>query len=103
MNILKLNQLTNPTLIQTYAMTNPRGLSKDGNTLFVCDGKAGLKIYNASNVSNIQLLKTIGGMETNDVITLGDKAIVVAMDGLYQYDYSDLANVRLLSKITISK
>ncbi len=101
LDVLKLNNLTNPVLVRTYSMTNPHGLSKDGSALFICDGKEGLKIYDASDVSNLQLLKAINVSEAFDVITLNDRAILVAKDGLYQYDYSNLNDVRLLSKITI--
>ncbi|HEU4469824.1 MAG TPA: hypothetical protein VFR58_01965 [Flavisolibacter sp.] len=102
LEILNLNDLANPTLVKVYQLTNPRGLSKDGNTLFICDGRDGLKVFDASNVSNLRLLKTIGGMETYDVITLNGNAIVVANDGLYQYDYSNLSDIRLRSRITLS-
>jgi len=78
-------------------------LSKDGSTLFICDGQAGLKIYNASDVMNLQLVKQIGNLETYDVIAMNGNALVIAKDGLYQYDYSNLSNIRLLSKITVSK
>ena len=103
LDILKLNGLGNPTLVKVYSMTNPHGLSKDGNTLFLCDGTSGLKIYDAEDVSNLKLIKRIETIETSDVITLGGVALVVAKDGLYQYDYSDLNNIRFLSKITIAK
>ena len=102
LDILQLNNLTNPTLLKVYSMTNPHGLSKDGNTLFICDGKDGLKIYNAVNVSSLQLIKKIENIETFDVITLGGIALVVAKDGLYQYDYSDPGNIRQISKIPIA-
>lgn len=102
LDIVKLNNLTDPSLLKVYPMTNPHGLSKDGNTLFICDGKGGLKIFNASNVSNLQLIKKIDNIETFDVITLDGVALVVAKDGLYQYDYSNLSNIRFLSKITIA-
>ncbi|HVF80574.1 MAG TPA: hypothetical protein VM884_01495 [Flavisolibacter sp.] len=101
MDVLQLNTFTNPTLVKSYPLTNPHGLSKDGNLLLVCDGKAGLKVYNASNASNLQLLSTVGNIETYDVITLNGTAIVVAKDGLYQYNYSNPSNLSLLSKLTI--
>ncbi|HXS56492.1 MAG TPA: hypothetical protein VN726_10240, partial [Hanamia sp.] len=54
LEILQLNSFTNPTLVKAYPFTNPHGLSKDGKILFICDGADGLKIYNASNVSDIR-------------------------------------------------
>lgn len=103
LDILKLNSFTNPQLVKIYSLTNPRGLSKDGNLLFICDGADGLKIYDAKDVNNLKLIKQIPGSETYDVIAFNNKALVVAVDGLYQYDYSDVNNIHLLSKITISK
>ncbi len=99
LDILNISNLNTPTLTKTYAMTNPHGLSKDGNTLFICDGKDGLKIYDASSVNNLKLLHHIKGFESYDVITTNNLAIVVSKDGLRQYDYSNLNDIKLLSKI----
>ncbi len=101
LDVIDINNLSNPVLKKSYNMTNPHGLSKDGNILFVCDGNDGLKIYNAANATNLQLIKTFAGIDTYDVIAYSGIAIVVAKDGLYQYDYSDINNINLLSKITI--
>ena len=102
LDVLQLNSLTNPTLLKTYSMTSPHGLSKDGNTLFICDGKAGIKIYDAAVVTNLQLLKTISDIESYDIITMNGVALVVAKDGLYQYDYTSLSNIHQLSKLNIA-
>lgn len=102
LDVVDVQNLTQPSLIKSYHLTNPRGLSKDGNWLFVCDGKDGLKIMDAQSASNVTLKKTIGMAETFDVIAFNGKAIVTAKDGLYQYDYSNINNVKLLSKIGLS-
>src|SRR5678809_1603828 len=68
LDVLDISNLSNPTLIKTYPMTNPHGLAKDGNTLIICDGRDGLKFYNASDVRNLLLQKQIAGSETYDVI-----------------------------------
>lgn len=99
LDILNISNLNAPSFIKTYPMTNPHGLSKDGNTLFICDGKDGLKIYDASSVNNLKLLHHIKGFESYDVINTNNIAIVVSKDGLRQFDYSDLNNVKLLSRI----
>jgi hypothetical protein len=103
LEVLDITNLSQPSLLKTYPMTNPHGLSKDDNVLFICDGKDGLKVYNASDANNLQLKKTIGGIETFDVIAFNGIAIVVANDGLYQFDYTDSNNIRQISKITISQ
>jgi len=101
LEVLDITKLMQPQLVRTYAMTNPHGLSKDGDLLFICDGRDGLKMYNAATPNNLQLLKTIGNMETFDVIAYDGLALVVASDGLYQFDYSNRNDVKQLSKIAI--
>jgi len=103
LDIVKLNNISNPVLQKTYTMKNPHGLSKDGDLLFICDGEAGLKVYNAANVMNLKLINEIPEIDTYDVITMNKIALVVAKDGLYQYSYANLPNIRLLSKINVSK
>lgn len=94
--------ITNPTLLQTYSMVNPRGLAKDANLLFICDGQSGLKVYDAADIKDLLLKQQVSGLEANDVITYNNIALVIATDGLYQYDYSDASDLKLLSKIPVS-
>jgi len=101
LDVVKLNNLTDAELVKTYNLTGPMGLSKDGDLLFICDGTDGLKIYNASNVLNLQLIKQFPGLETYDVIAYNKIAFIVAKDGLYEYDYSDVNNIHLVSKLSI--
>jgi hypothetical protein len=103
LDVLQLNSLSNPQLVKSYNFTNPHGLSKDGNILFVCDGPDGLKIYDAGDVRNLKLLKQFEGIETYDVIATNNIALVVAKDGLYQYDYTDVNNIKQVSKMVVSK
>ncbi len=103
LEIVNLKTNGNPVLEKTYSMKNPHGLSKDGNSLFICDGAAGLKLYNAADVLNLQLVNEVNDIETFDVIAMNKIALVVTKDGLYQYSYADLPRLQLLSKITIGK
>ena len=101
LDVLDITNINSPVLKKTYPMSNPHGLSKDGNTLIICDGKAGLKFYNAADVNDLKLVTTISSGETFDVIAMNGWALVVSGDGLYQYDYSSLNNIRLLSKLAV--
>jgi len=103
LDIVKLNNFSNAELKGTYPMTNPHGLSKDGDLLFICDGEAGLKVYNAANVMDLKLINEVNNAATYDVIAMNKIALVVAKDGLYQYSYANLPNIRLLSKISVTK
>lgn len=103
LNVIDIKDLMNPALVKTYAMTSPGGLSKDGNLLFVCDGNSGVKVYNAADPADLKFLKQIEAIEPYDVITGNNHALVVAKDGLYQYDYSNVSNIRKLSVITVKR
>ena len=83
-------------------MSNPYGLGKDGDLLFICDGEAGVKVYDASNVLNLQMVNQISNIDAFDAIPWANRLIVSASDGLYQYDYTDQNNIKLLSTIRIA-
>jgi len=103
MEVIDINVITNPQLVQSCSMTEPWGLGIDNNKLFVCDGAAGLKIYDATDKLRIDqhLLKTFTDVTAHDVIPMGNVLILLAADGIYQYDYSNLNNITLISKIPI--
>jgi hypothetical protein len=98
-----INNINSPTLAKAYAMTNPHGLTKDNNLLFICDGKDGLKMYDAANPLAIVLKKQLPGIETYDAIAFNGNLLVVAKDGLYQYGYSYPATLDFKSKISTGK
>jgi hypothetical protein len=103
LDVVNVTNVLSPSLTKTYPMTNPHGLTKDGNALFICDGKDGLKMYDAVDASNIVLKKHVVGLETYDAIAWNKNLIVVAKDGLYQYDYSDPNNLVQRSKLTVNR
>lgn len=103
MEVLDIADIKSPSLVKVYPMTNPHGLSKDGDVLFICDGADGLKVYNAANVNDIKLINQVTGINAFDVIAFNGIAIVVTPEGLYQYRYTDPTNLTLLSKIEVAK
>lgn len=60
-------------------------------------------MYDASNPGSITLVKHITGLETYDAIAWNNNLIVVAKDGLYQYDYSNPASLVQKSKLTVNR
>lgn len=100
LNVIDVNDLQHPQLVKTYPLIKPTGLCKDGDLLFICDGTE-VKLYNAAQPAALELLQQIKSKDPYDVIA-GDKiAMVVCNDGLYQYDYSDINNIRQLSFFAI--
>ena len=101
--ILDVKDVKHPAHIVTYTMTKPKGLGIDNGTLFICDD--GLKVFNASEPQKIMAsqLAHYKGMEGFDVIPFNNVLMMIAEDGLYQYDYSDVNKIEQISKIKIGK
>lgn len=105
LQVIDISNLKAPVLVKTYPMTNPHGLGIDNGTLFICDGDDGLKVYDAHDVNAIQTnqLAQYNNINALDIIPYQNIATMIGSDGLYQYDYSDVKNIKLLSKIAITK
>ena len=103
LDVLDITSLSSPSLMKSYSMTNPYGLSKAGDLLFICDGTDGLKVYDAADPLKHKLVKKVNGLETFDVIAWNNIALVVAKEGLFQFDYSNPADIRLVSKMGLTK
>ena len=107
LHLIDISDLENPSLISTESMKNPHGLAVDTKyvrkTLFVCDGDAGLKVLDVSDPLNINKVTEDNSMNGYDVIAHNDILMLIGKDGLYQYDYVNLGNLRLLSVIPTEK
>ena len=103
LDILDIKDVTKPVLLKSYAMQEPYGLGIDGPTLFICDGIAGLKVFNATDYKDLKVTSFLSSFRTYDIIPLGKNAIIVGPDGLYQYDYSNPSDMKLVSTIPIVK
>lgn len=102
MEVIDISNPSNPTLLKTYPMDNPHGLSIADNTLFLCEGDYGLKVFDIEDHMDIDELEHYKDFSTYDVIALPNNLLlVIGSDGFYQYDYSDVNNLQELSKITV--
>lgn len=106
LDVIDITDIKNPILLKTYPMTSPHGLGIGvNNTLFICDGDQGLKVYDATDPLTISsnLLAHFEEINMYDVIPLNHLLVAIGADGLYQYDFSDLQNIKLLSKIAVEQ
>ncbi|HEY0432781.1 MAG TPA: hypothetical protein VGC95_02840 [Chitinophagaceae bacterium] len=101
LDVLNISDVLAPTIVKIYPLTNPRGLTKDGSLLFICDGVSGVKMYDASNPAGLKLKTVAGGFEANDVIAWNKRLIVTAADGLYQFGYADGEHLTQLSHLVV--
>ncbi|MCX6321656.1 MAG: hypothetical protein NTX93_07660 [Bacteroidia bacterium] len=103
LDVVNIKNVSQPSLVSSYPMNNPYGLGKDGDLLFICDGNAGLKVYDASNAKTISshLIYTYPNIKAYDVIPIGDVLVLIGDEGLFQYNYSNVQNITLMSLIPV--
>jgi hypothetical protein len=103
LEVIDISSITNPYLVKSYPMFNPHGLGMDGDLLFICDGDAGLKVYDKSDP--LQILNNqvahYKDFNTFDVIPLNNILMLIGENGIYQYDYSDPKNIKQISHLKI--
>lgn len=102
LDVVDVKDLTKPTLIKSFNMTNPHGLAKDGNLLMICDGKDGLRFLDAKNPSDVKNISLLNGMTTYDVIALNGIAIITAEEGIFFVDYNDPLKPKIVSSFKIN-
>ncbi len=102
LDVIDISDLSNPKLLKSYSMENPHGLSIDGGDLFVCEGRFGMKQFDATSPDSLFQKRKFEDFFGYDVIALGENLLVIGKDGLYQYDYSDSDSVKFLSKIDVN-
>lgn len=100
LEIIDISNKANPVKIKSYTMDNPYGLGIKDQMLFVCDGSAGLKVFNKTDVLNLQLTNQFKNINTFDVIPLDDKLLLVGQNTLFQYKYVQ-NNIELLSTFSL--
>lgn len=103
LDIVNIETITSPFVIKSYPLTSPQGLTKDNNFLFVCDGSAGLKIFDVTDPLAIKPIQQIPAKDAYDVVAWNKTLYLVAADGFYQYDYTNINQVKLLSRIAVDR
>lgn len=94
--VVDISDLKNPELKVIYPMSGPNGLGIKDDLLFICDGDAGLKIYDKSNAPNVTLVNSFEDIFAYDVIPLPSSLLMIGDRTLYQYEYVD-NDIQLLS------
>lgn len=102
LEIIDISNPNSPSLIANYPMSNPHGLGVDGNMLFICEGKFGLKFFDISNEKNIRLIQHVDNIHAYDVIPRNGLLLLTGEDGIFQFSYIDvLSPLQLLSKLPV--
>ncbi len=106
LDVIDVTDILDPKLVKSYDMYRPKGLSVYDNKLFLCDDKAGLKIYDVTDKEAISSnkLASVQGNTFIEVIHISPTEILaIGPDGIFQYDVGDASSPMLLSPIEVEK
>ena len=87
LEVIDISDKTNPTLAARYNLENPYGLGIKNNMLYVCDGTAGLKLFERETSEDLILVNSLKDIQAKDVIPLEKSLIMIGEKTLYQYEY----------------
>lgn len=87
LDIVNIQDLSNPNLVSSFPLIQPKGLGLYGDTLLICDN--GLKVFDVSNPQAIKLLDADEDFDAVDIIPNGNLMITVSETGLKQYRFQN--------------
>jgi len=91
LQIIDVSNVSGLKLVTTYAMTSPKGLAINNDTLYVAD--RGIRVLDVSDKNDIRELAFVPNIPANDVIYHNQKLLVTTDNGFFQFDVSDLDNI----------
>ena len=106
LDVIDVSDLLAPTLIKSYDMYRPKGLSVYDDKLFLCDDKAGLKIFDVTDKEAISenKISSIQGNTLIEVIHMSPTEIMaIGPDGIFQYNVENPESPVLLSHVEVEK
>lgn len=101
LEVIDIRDKANPTLATRYNLENPYGLGIKSNMLYVCDGVAGLKLFEIETPKDLKLVNTLKNIQAKDVIPLEDKLIMIGGNTIFQYQYNE-NNIGLISTFKLN-
>lgn len=101
LDLIDITTIDNAQLLKSFPMESPHGLGLDGNLLFVTEGDGGLKIFDITDPLSLDehQLHHMTGFNAYDVIPMNGTLILTGLDGLYQFDYRNIDEIKMLSLI----
>ncbi len=89
LEVIDISNKSYPELVATYTLENPYGLGLKDDLLFVCDGTAGLKVFDRTNPIELTLISSFEDIHAKDVIPLEEVLLMIGDEVLYQYEYTE--------------
>ncbi len=97
--VFDVSNLKQPVQLSQLPLTNPHGLGITGNTLYVCDGAAGLKVFDVTDPKSPASLTHREGYTFKDCIPHGDILVCMVEQGLVIYDITNPNNPVFVTEI----
>ena len=98
--VVDISNISAPELLASYPLDGPYGLGVSGSQLFVCDGDSGLRVFDKTDVANLQEVAHFAEVVTYDVIPLESHLLMVGDGTLSQYRYQ-APGLELLSVLSL--
>lgn len=86
LDVVDLSDMTAPRLVNTLAMQGPAGLAVADGRLYVCDGRAGIKIFELSDRTAPRAIGGIPDVDCRDIIVTGSLLVAITENAVLQYD-----------------
>ena len=106
LDLVDISNITQPQIVKSFEMDNPHGLSIKDESLFLCEGEFGFKIFEITDAQNlddhIEIKEHLKDIVSYDVIAIPgqqDIVLIIGDNGFYQYDVSDPTAPELVSSI----
>lgn len=100
LDVLDLSDMSDPQLIETYPLQDPGGLAVQGQWLYVCDGRAGLKVFDKTDPADLSVREHLPSINCYDVIAKDDTLYVSTSNALLQYDIGETP-MALISELRV--
>ncbi len=100
LDVIDISNIRTPSLIESFEMDHPHGLTVRDNNLYLCEGSYGLKVFENDDLKDIgdNRIEHIKDLHAYDAISLSSNhLLVIGDDGLYQYDTTDPSDLELIS------
>jgi hypothetical protein len=100
LNIFNIKNINQPLLIGRETMSSPYGLGTKDSALYVCDGAAGLKMYNINKPFQPVSRGSLSIPEIiYDIIPQGNALVCYIQGGICLIDISNLFNPVIIAKL----
>ena len=101
--VVNITDITNPTLHSMHPMISPYGLGVQNDVLMICDGPAGLRVFDIKDLNAISdsEIATDNSLNAYDVILNNGLAILSAEEGVFQYAFDGSGKLERLSTLIV--